>query len=774
MKGKKVKAISLLASLSVVASMNAGVVHAQTRVETLLNGMSLDQKIEQMLMPDFRQWQAEGESQVSDLTALNNEVAEIIDQYDFGGVILFANNVKETEQTLKLTTDMQNAVVENKAGNGNIPLLLSIDQEGGIVYRLGSGTALPGNMAIGATDSVECATLEGEIIGSELDALGINVNFGPVLDTNNNPNNPVIGLRSISSNPDQVAKLGVPMMQGMQKYNVATAAKHFPGHGDTATDSHTGLPIVNKTYEEISKLELVPFQAAVDNGVDMLMTAHIAYPQIEKDTVVSKKDGSTINIPATLSDDIITGIVRNKMKYDGIVVTDALGMDAISENFGESEAVIMAMKADVDICLMPTVLRSKADVAKIDKIINDVKAAVNKGDINIDTINKSVSRILTLKEKRGILDYSDDKRSFSEKLANANEVVGSKKHHEIEREISAKAVTVVKNDDNMLPIRVKENEKVLLISAWPNEQPGMELAIKRMQSEGVIPKSATFESCNYSPVTWGYGGTSIDDIKHKIDNVNYVVVISEIEGTSQMNTTAQGNWESYNPTEIIKYANSVNKPAVLMSIAKPYDVANYPDAHAVCAVYGWVGMDPTEGIEIKEAIGPNIPAGIDVIFGKYGASGKLPVDVPKCVNSAFTDEIAYKQGFGITYDALNFSQKDDIASLIEKVENTANDNYTEESWKTFQEALQSAKNILADDNASQIEVDDAATLLSNAYNALTKKTVASDNNEPPVSTNDKKNNNSIKTGDDMAIVSAMIILLASGLAIPVLRKKEHD
>ena len=185
-------------------------------VEEILAGMTRRQKIEQMIMPDFRKWTVNGSEQ--DMTVLPPEVADAIDRYNFGGVILFANNVKETPQTLKLAMDMQDAAVRNTAQEqfGDIPLLLTIDQEGGIVYRLGSGTALPGNMAVGATRSVDNSRLAGEVIGRELSALKLNVNFAPVLDVNNNPNNPVIGLRSFSSDPDLVSELGVPMIEGMQ------------------------------------------------------------------------------------------------------------------------------------------------------------------------------------------------------------------------------------------------------------------------------------------------------------------------------------------------------------------------------------------------------------------------------------------------------------------------------------------------------------------------------------------------------------------------------
>ena len=777
MKKRKLLASSLALAMTIGATMNLSLVNAQSRIDQIMEGMTLDQKITQMIMPDFRQWQQEGETAVSDLTVLNDEVAKIIDDYDFGGVILFANNVKETEQTLKLTNDLQEAAISNKAGNGNLPLLITIDQEGGIVYRLGSGTALPGNMALGATRSVEAANDVGEVIGRELNALGINVNFAPSFDTNNNPNNPVIGLRSISSDPNLVAELGVPMMKGMQKHNVATAAKHFPGHGDTATDSHIGLPLVDKSYEELSKLELIPFQAAVDNGVDMLMTAHIQYPQIEKDTVKSIADGSEVYVPATLSDDIIKGVVREKMNFDGVVVTDAMNMDAIAKNFGEAQAVIMAIQADVDICLMPTILRSKADVAKLDTIISEVKNAINEGTITEDDLNDSVRRILTLKENRGILDYADDTRTWEEKLANANEQVGSKENRDIEREVSAQAVTITKNEDNILPLRPKDGEKVLLLGAYDNELPGMELSMRRLIGENVISSNVSYESFRYN------SNTTIADLKDKIDSADYVIVISEIGSAAQMEQT---HWLTRVPTEVVNYANEVNKDAVVLSISKPYDVANYPNAKAVAAVYGNKGMDPTEGLTPDSAFGPNIPAGIEVIFGGHAATGKLPVDVNKFENGSFSDEVVYSIGYGLTYDAVDIADKtalkiaielanaitdkdldkvipvvanefkaardeanviynnasatqdevnaafDRLASVMQKLEFYVGDKtalkafidkvsdldstkYTETTWTQFDGALTAANGVYNDVNAMQPEVNEAYTNLVTAF-----------------------------------------------------------
>ena len=612
---------------------------ASPQVEKLLEDMPLKQKVTQMIMPDFRKWQEAGQESPQDLTKVNAEVADAIDKYDFGGVILFAENVKETKQTLALTQDMQKAAIENKANNGKIPLLLAIDQEGGIVYRLGTGTALPGNMAIGATNDPKLAKEAGQIIGRELSALGLNVDFAPVLDTNNNPQNPVIGLRSFSSDPNRVAYLGIPMMKGIQDYNVAVAAKHFPGHGDTAVDSHTGLPLVDKSLAELEKLELLPFKKAMDEGVDLLMTAHIQYPQIEKDQVVSKETGEKIYVPATLSDDILTGLVRKKYGYKGVIVSDAMGMDAIAKNFGEVEAVKMAIKAGVDLVLMPTTLRSKADLSKIDTIVNAVVDAVQTGDISEDRLNESVRRILTLKEKRGVLNFDPSARTAEK----AEEAVGSSLNRDLERKIAAAAVTVVKNEDNTLPFKVQTGDHVLLLGAFENEVPGLNLGMRRLIADGVLPKDTSFVAKNFTKES------TLDSLKEDLEKATHIVVISEIGYEGQLD---KDFWRTKIPTEVVNYANTNHKKAAVLSISKPYDVANYPTAKAILAVYGNKGMDPTESLKPDNAFGPNIPAGVEVIFNGKEHLGTLPVDIPKILDGKMSEtEYAYRIGHGLFYPA---------------------------------------------------------------------------------------------------------------------------
>lgn len=703
---------------------------AEADIDAIVAGMTRRQKIEQMLMPDFRKWQEAGAAEAADMTVLSDEVARIVDTYNFGGVILFANNVKETEQTLKLTTDLQAAALANASGEafGDIPLLLTIDQEGGIVYRLGSGTALPGNMAVGATRSADDARSVGEVIGRELNALKLNVNFAPVLDVNNNPNNPVIGLRSISSDPALVSELGIPMIEGMQAHNVATAAKHFPGHGDAGTDSHTGLPRIEKTKAELEAVEFVPFKDAIAAGVDMVMTAHIQYPEVETETAVSAKDGSAIELPATLSKVFMTDILRTEMGFTGVSVTDALNMQAIADHFGYIDAVKRTFAAGVDIALMPVTLRSTADVAKLDALIEAVEADAELTDERLD---ESVRRILELKAARGILSYAAGAGSFEESLAAANEQVGSAENRAIERDVAADAVTVVRNEGGVLPMRPVAGDHVLLVAGWENEQPGMELSMRRLVAEGVIPEGVTYESLNYVE---GYADVdaAVAVIAEKIAEATHVIVISEVGRASNLDPEKKTPYGTYVPTRVVRAAKEAGVPAAVLSISKPYDAGVYTEADAVAIAYGNMGMDPTEGLAPSAAFGPNVPAGVEVIFGGHEAAGKLPVDVYAIklvdgVSAIDTSQVVYPIGTGLTYPKVT----DPVAvdkSALEAAVADADANvvprqgiFESESYAAFAGALERARAVLGREDATQDEVDAAVKALADAKDGLMGK-----------------------------------------------------
>lgn len=610
------------------------------KIEEKISHMTLDEKIGQMLMLEFRNWEDEN-GELKEVTELNDDIKNAIKKYRIGGVILFAENVRDTEQTTKLTHNIQKTAIEN----GLDPLLISIDQEGGIVVRLGTGTSLPGNMALGATKDKKLAYEYGKIIAEEIKALGINVNLAPVMDTNNNPNNPVIGLRSISSDPKLVGELGSEIVKGLQENGVSAAIKHFPGHGDTAVDSHLGLPVVDKSYKEVENLELIPFNKAANEGVDMIMTAHISYPQLEKDTVISKKDGSVIGIPATLSDDIITGIIRKKMNYNGIVITDAMKMQAIADHFGEEDAVIMAIRAGVDIPLMPALLQNNKDLLKLDSIINRIKNEIKLGNISENQLNNSVYRILDLKYRRGILDLDQYNTPIEEKIENALNIVGNKEHFEKQREITDKAITVTKNINNALPIYPKKGEKVLIYTPYENEIPGFNYGFEKLQAEGVIEddvKLDVFTFQNYKD--------KAKDAREILENYakeyDYIIAVSEIGRASQL---SKNDWLTEIPDMLTTFAKENNKKSAVISIGKPYDLDRYENSDAHVLAYGSKGMDPTEkGKDPVKTFGPNIPYSLDIVFGKVASTGQLPVDVPALGdNYEYIDKIAYKIGYGL-------------------------------------------------------------------------------------------------------------------------------
>ena len=592
----------------------------ENEINEMIDKMSVEEKIGQMLMVDFRSWNG------SNFTKMNDEVAKIISDFNLGGVILFAENIVDVEQTTMLCNDIQVSRGEN-----NKSLFIGIDQEGGIVTRLGMGTNLPGNMAIGAINSQGVAYEYGEILASELDSLGINTNFAPSLDVNSNPSNPVIGLRAISSDPKLVSKLGIEMVKGMSDKNVIAGTKHFPGHGDTHIDSHVGMPLVDKSREELDKVEFLPFKENIKE-IDMIMTAHIQYPQIEKD-----KKGN-IYLPATLSDDIVTGVLREDMGFDGVVITDAMNMGAIADNFGEVESIKMAINAGVDIVLMPTIIRSSSDIYKLENIVNGVKESVDSGEISLEKIDSSVRRILTLKSEKGILKINND--GLDKKIDNAKKVVASQEHRKLEREISAKAVTVLQNDD-VLPVKLEGEENILLVAPEQSKISSMKFAIDRLIKEKKIP--------NINIQTYSYkneGGISAA-LKQKLDNADQIIVLTQAYNTFNM---SKGHYLRSLPSSILEYSKKTDKSPIFASIANPYNVGIYKDAPAQLLCYGSSGMDPTEALSGNlNSYAPNIPAIIDVIFGGYKAEGRLPVDVPKVNDdgSMDLDVLEFKVGDGI-------------------------------------------------------------------------------------------------------------------------------
>src|SRR6266853_188024 len=290
--------------------------------------MTLEEQIGQLLMVGF--W---------GITP-SQEIIDLIQRHHVGNIILFSRNIRDTQQVLELTKNLQK--IAKEAGQ-RYPLLIGIDQENGIVQRLGeAATILPGNMALGAIGSEEISYMVAQATGNELKALGINMNLAPVVDVNNNPANPIIGVRSFGEEPLLVARLGAAMVRGYRASGVLSCIKHFPGHGDTAVDSHLALPVIPYTLQRLEALELVPFRAGIEAGAESVMIAHVAFPALTHDAA----------LPATLSSAIIQGLLRDKIGYKGVIISDCLEMQAISDTFGTELAAVMALQAGIDLVLV--------------------------------------------------------------------------------------------------------------------------------------------------------------------------------------------------------------------------------------------------------------------------------------------------------------------------------------------------------------------------------------------------------------------------------------
>ncbi|MEJ8304907.1 beta-N-acetylhexosaminidase [Saccharibacillus sacchari] len=340
-------------------------------IELLLGSLDLRGKLGQMLLGGF------------DGRTMNAAAMQLIAAYRTGGIIYFSRNVSSPEQVAALTRELQEAA----EANGVPPLWISIDQEGGMVARITEGvTLMPGQMAIAAAGSTEDAYRCAYISGRELRSLGINLNYAPVLDVNNNPANPVIGVRSFGESPEIAAAFGAATIGGLQDAGVGATAKHFPGHGDTDVDSHLDLPTVPHDRARMDRVELVPFKQAVKQGVDAVMSAHIYFPALEE-----------AKLPVTLSPAVLTGLLREELGFDGIITTDCMEMNAIAEHYGVAEASVLAVLAGADQVLVSHRLDRQGAA------LNALENAVQSGRIAESRIDDSVRRLLRMKWKRGLL-----------------------------------------------------------------------------------------------------------------------------------------------------------------------------------------------------------------------------------------------------------------------------------------------------------------------------------------------------------------------------------
>jgi len=360
----------------------------------LVRKMSLREKVGQLFMPTIP-------------GTTPGPGAALVKRYHLGGVIYFPVNLRTPRQTAELSNGLQKTALKN----GGVPLVISTDEEQGPVSRLPYVTRFPSNKLLASTKHPdEDVRLAAKVTGEELRAVGINQDNAPDADVNVNPHNPVIGVRSFGADPKKVAHLVGVAIDAYRATGVAVVAKHFPGHGDTATDSHTGLPIINHSKKQWETIDAPPFKAAIAHHADVIMTAHIVVPGLDRS-----------RLPATMSKTVLTGLLRDRLGFQGVTITDSLQMTGATIKFGPEEAAVRAVVAGADLLLMPR---------DLGRAYNAVLAAVKSGRISRARLDEAVTRIIRMKDERGMFHPYVD-------AAKAAHVIGSKEHRAAARKVAA-------------------------------------------------------------------------------------------------------------------------------------------------------------------------------------------------------------------------------------------------------------------------------------------------------------------------------------------------
>ena len=591
--------LALLVSMVAVPSP-ASAQSTSVLVGVMVRHMTVEEKVGQLFVVEV--YGQDATTVTPEAAAANRRLygvdtpAEVVDKYKPGGVIYFdarrgPDNVRDPRQIAMLSNGLQAAAVRQRM---HIPLLISTDQEGGaVVFRLvAPATAMPGNMALGATRSQAAARRSAQVIGTELAAVGINQDYAPVADVNVNPANPVIGVRSVGEDPQLVSRLVSAQVDGYHDGGVATVAKHFPGHGDTAVDSHFGLPEVTHSREQLEAIDLPPFRAAIRTGVDTIMTAHVVLRSIDPS-----------GAPATMSRPILTGLLREELRYDGLIVTDALDMGGATGTYPPNVAPVEAFKAGAD----QLVLAPQLDVA-----YNAVLAAVRSGEISKRRLDESVQRILRLKLKRGLFHRSQVDPDRAER------VVGAPDHLAAAQAITDRTTTLVRNDAGVLPLSA--DPRRVLVTGWgvTTTQTLGAAIVRRGQTVTILETGTT-------PAQ-----TRIDETVAQAAN-NDLVVVSTNNASSVDLATGQPTASAAAQQALVRALRATGKPVVVAGMRNPYDISALGDAPTYLATYGY-----TAG---------SIESLTRVLYGEVNPTGRLPVTIPRADGSG----ALYPFGHGLSY-----------------------------------------------------------------------------------------------------------------------------
>jgi beta-N-acetylhexosaminidase len=499
------------------------------------------------------------------------EVLDALQRQPLAGVTLFRSlNVQNPAQVRQLTGLLQQAVT----AGGNPPLIIAADQEGGQLNAIGEGVTLfPGNMALGAAGSTRLAYQAGYATGLELAAMGVNVNFAPVCDVCLNPENPVVGTRSFGDDPQEVSRLCAAMVEGLQQAGVAAVAKHFPGHGDTGTDSHFATPVISHDRERLRQVELAPFSAAARAGVRMVMTSHVALSAIDGD----------LNLPATLSPAILKGLLRGELGFAGLIISDAMDMRAIQQGEGLIVDAIAAATAGVDLLLL------NHGPEEVQRVSNVLLQAAQRNLLSKADLLASARRVFGLKHW---LEQSEQP---------GLEVVGCAEHQALAQEIASQAVTLVRDRDRMLPLHLPSGAKLLAIQPMPTDLTPADT------SSTVPPSLATaLRSCH----------PQVDELVIPIDpSIEEVAALHEKARSYDLVVVGTVQAQQFKgQAALINALLADGQPVIAAALRMPHDLLAYPSAPVCLCSYS--------------LLPPAMEALAQAIFGRIPIRGRLPVSIP--------------------------------------------------------------------------------------------------------------------------------------------------
>jgi len=528
-------------------------------VESTLKKLSLREKIGQMIVV-----RVSGEFSNFDSERFA-DVKKHLEQNKVGGVIVARGDVNEIAA---LTNEMQRI--------SKIPLLIAADYERGLRMQLRSGTPFTTNMGVGASGDTQAAYRQGKIIAEEMRAIGVNWLYAPVADINNNADNPVINVRSFGEDPQRVGEFVSALVKGVSAGGALSTIKHFPGHGDTATDSHIGLSVVPLDRARLDKVELVPFRAAISVGADSVMTAHVAVPKVTGD-----------NTPATLSPKMTNDLLRKELGFNGIITTDAMEMGAIVKNYQSSQSSVMVVKAGADVVLLPL---------NAEEAINAIEDAVKKNEITEERINESVRRLLHAKYRLGLAQ-----NRFVD-LSKVNRVIERPESVKEANATAEKSITLLRNKDNFFPLTAERANKTLFVVIAADDEPE--------EGRTFIPQAQARTKTRVIRTDPRTTKEEYEAILSSAQGFDSIVLAPFVKRAASKGTVALPEKQ----TEFVRKVISMNKPVAVIAFGSPYLIRQFPEAQTYVVTYA------IEDVAQQAAV--------KVLFGDAPFAGKLPVSVP--------------------------------------------------------------------------------------------------------------------------------------------------